>query len=63
MTEPIDYEPILAVIEGGIDKARRDPKPEEPTPSDDYIAWVILRELHRNGWSIHRSSPPESAPH
>ena len=62
MTEPIDYEPILAAIEAGIDKARKNPKPEEPTVSDDYIAWVVLRELHRNGWSIHRRSPFESTP-
>ena len=55
MTDYSDYEPILAVIEFGIDKARKNPKPNEPTPSDDYTAWVILQELRRAGWTISRN--------
>jgi hypothetical protein len=58
----MDYEPVLAAIEAGIDKARKNPKPEEPTGSDDYIAWVVLCELHREGWYIHRAAPSESTP-
>ena len=52
MTDYNDYEPILTVIEAAIDKARKNPKPDEPTPSDDYSAWVILQELRRAGWTL-----------
>lgn len=56
MTDGMDYEAILAVIEFGIKKTRLNPKPGEPVPSDDYTAWVILNELRRAGWTISRIS-------
>ncbi|WP_158914211.1 hypothetical protein [Caulobacter sp. S45] len=56
MTDYSDYEPILAVIEAAIDKARKNPKPDQPTPSDDYIAWVVLQELRRAGWTISQNT-------
>ncbi len=55
MTDYSDYEHILAVIETAIDKARENPKPDEPTPSDNYTAWVVLQELRRTGWTIIRN--------
>jgi hypothetical protein len=55
MTDYLNYEPILAVIEHGIDVARRNPKPGEPIAADDYIAWCILQELRRAGWSVVRN--------
>jgi hypothetical protein len=56
MTDFADYEPILAVIESAIDLARTNPKSGEPSPSDNYTAWVILQELRRARWTIRRSS-------
>jgi hypothetical protein len=61
MTDYNDYETVLTIIKAGIDKARRNPKPDEPTPSDDYTAWVILQELRRGGWSVERTSNSDRA--
>jgi hypothetical protein len=47
-----DLEKVLPVIERAIDLARRNPKPGEPIPSDDYMAWVIVNELRRAGYQI-----------
>jgi hypothetical protein len=47
-----DLQKILPVIKRAIDLARRNPKPGEPIPSDDYIAWVIVNELRRAGYQI-----------
>ncbi len=58
MTDYNDYEAILDVIEFGVGKARENPKPDEPNPSDDYTAWVILQELRRAGWTVSRDSQP-----
>jgi hypothetical protein len=58
MTDYSDYEPILAVIEAAMDKARKNPKRDQPTPSDDYVAWVVLQELRRSGWTISRNPNP-----
>jgi hypothetical protein len=55
MTDPTNYEAIIAVIESAIKLTRQNPKSGEPTPSDDYTAWVILQELRRAGWTIIRS--------
>jgi hypothetical protein len=54
MTHFSDYEAVLAVIEHGIDVARRNPKDNEPVASDDYIAWCVLQELRRAGWAVTR---------
>lgn len=54
MTDYGDYEPILAVIEAAIDKARKNPKPGESTSGDDFTAWCVLQELRRAGWTISR---------
>jgi hypothetical protein len=62
MTDYSNYEPILAVIEAGIDKARKNPKPNEPIPGDDYTAWVVLQELRRAGWNIGRDPNVHSPP-
>jgi hypothetical protein len=51
-----DYTAILPVIEKGIDVARRNRKPGEPVPSDDFTAWCIVQELRRAGWRIVRAS-------
>jgi hypothetical protein len=56
VTEAADYQAILAVIESAIDLTRRNPKPGEPVPTDDYTAWVILQELRRTGWSVIRKT-------
>lgn len=56
MTDYAHYEAVLAVIERGIDAARQNPKAGEPVAADDYIAWCVLRELHRSGWSMERNS-------
>jgi hypothetical protein len=50
-----EIENVLAAIEAGIDLARRNPKPGEPVPSDDYVAWVIWNELRRAGFSVIRN--------
>jgi hypothetical protein len=56
MTDHADYEAILAVIKHGIDVARRNPKPDEPVAADDCVAWCILQELRRAGWTVSRNS-------
>jgi GNAT superfamily N-acetyltransferase len=47
-----ETEKILAIIGSAIDLARRNPKPGEPIPADDYVAWVIVNELRRAGFKI-----------
>ena len=54
MTDYSDYEPILAVIEAAIDKARKNPNPGKAGSADDLTAWVVLQELRRGGWIISR---------
>ncbi len=56
MTDIADYEAILAVIESAIELTRQKPLPDKPVPPDDYLAWVILQELRRTGWTITRNS-------
>ena len=56
MTDYDDYPAILSVIETGIDLARRNPKPDAPVAADEYVAWCILQELRRAGWSVVPSS-------
>jgi hypothetical protein len=56
MTDQADYEAILAVIEHGINVARRNPKPGQPAAADDYMAWCVLQELRRAGWSVVQTS-------
>ncbi|GEM_PF-2628382 len=55
MTDYADYEVILAVLETGLLKARENPRPGEPLPDDNYVAFVVLQELRRAGWDIRRS--------
>jgi hypothetical protein len=55
MTDYADYEAIVAIIEHGIDVARRNPKPNEPVAADDYVAFCILQELRRAGWAVSRN--------
>lgn len=50
-----EIEQILEVIASGIDLTRKNPKPNEPIPSDNYTAWVIWNELRRAGWKIVRA--------
>ena len=52
MTQPLDWEPVLAAIEAGIVKAREDAETDKSLATDGYSAFVILRELHRRGWSV-----------
>jgi hypothetical protein len=56
MTDWEDYEAIVAIIEHGIDVARRNPRPDEPVAADDYVAFCILQELRRAGWTVSRNS-------
>ena len=51
-----DTPAILAIIEAAMELTRQNPKPDEPVPSDNYMAWVIVQELRRNGWAIVRNS-------
>jgi hypothetical protein len=55
MTADADYEAVLAVIEHGIEVARRNPKPGEPVAADDYTAYCVLQELRRAGWTVTRA--------
>jgi hypothetical protein len=55
MTDWEDYEAIVAIIEYGIDVARRNPRPDEPVAADDYVAFCILQELRRAGWTVSRN--------
>jgi len=50
MTEPLDWEPVLAAIECGIVKARRDAEGDTSLANDGYTSFVILREIERHGW-------------
>lgn len=52
MTQPLDWEPVLAAIEAGIKKAREDAEIDKSLATDGYSAFVILRELNRQGWSV-----------
>ena len=53
MTDYDDYPAILSAIEMGIETARQKPKPaDSPGTTDEYLAWCILQELRRAGWSI-----------
>jgi len=52
MTDASDCRPIVAVIEAAIKLARRNPKPDEPIPTDEYLAFVIYQELRRQGLRI-----------
>lgn len=45
---------ILAIIESAMELTRQNPK--EPVPPDNYMAWVIVQELRRNGWTIVQNS-------
>lgn len=56
MTDELDWPPILAVIEQGIKSARQQRLDANQKPADDFTAFVILRELHREGWSISKTS-------
>ena len=51
MTDSLDWPPILAAIEEGIKKARED----RADATEEYMAFVVLRELHRQKWSIVRT--------
>jgi hypothetical protein len=55
MTDYADYEAIVAVIEHGMNVARRNPKTNEPVATDDYVAFCILQELRRAGWTVSRN--------
>jgi hypothetical protein len=54
MTDYADYETILAVIETGINVARRNPKPGEPGASPDYTR-LVRRCRGKASWSRTRS--------
>ena len=54
MTDYSDYEPILAIIEAAIDKARKNPNLGNAGSGDDLTAWVVLQELRRASWTISR---------
>lgn len=56
MTEALDWEPVLAAIEAGIAKARADGEEDASNATAGYAAFVILRELHRQGWTVVRNS-------
>jgi hypothetical protein len=56
MTDGLAIMSILPIIESAMELTRQNPKPDEPIPSDGYMAWVIVQELRRNGWAIVRNS-------
>ena len=51
-SEETRIEKIMMIIQSAIDLTRRNPKPGEAAPSDDYLAWVIVNELRRAGFRI-----------
>ena len=51
----MNHEAILAVIERGIDVAREKGTTIEAKDADAFMAWVVLQELRRAGWSIERT--------
>ena len=55
MTDGLAIMSILPIIESAMELTRQNPKPDEPIPSDGYMAWVIVQELRRNGWAIVRN--------
>lgn len=42
----------LAAIERGIEEARQNPKPGEPIPADDYVAFCVMQTLRQAGFKI-----------
>jgi hypothetical protein len=56
MTDPTDWEAVLAAIEAGLLKTREDASGDIGLANDGYTAFVILRELHRQGWTVGRKS-------
>lgn len=57
MTDYDDYPAILSAIETGIDVARRKPLPDSaPGTADEHLAFCILQELRRAGWSVEPTS-------
>jgi hypothetical protein len=57
MTDELDWPPILAAIEQGIKSACQQRLDANQQPADDFTAFVILRELHREGWSVSKTTP------
>lgn len=58
MTRALDWPPILKAIEHGIKKARKDKLDSGEAITDDFTAFVVLRELDRRGWSVTGPLPP-----
>ena len=56
MTDTAHYDAILAAIAHDVDVARQNPIDQDPPVTDDYIAWCVLNELRRAGWSVTPSS-------
>ena len=61
MTHALDWPPILEAIEQGIKKAREDKLDSREEITDEYTAFVVLRELGRRGWSVSGPLPPSVA--
>lgn len=43
---------VLSIVEGAIGIVRNNPDPDEPTPSDSYLAYAIMNELRRAGLKL-----------
>lgn len=53
MTKSADYPAVLAAIRTGIDVRRSCKKPgETQDETDELLAWCVLQELRRAGWSV-----------
>jgi hypothetical protein len=58
MTDNLDWPPILDAIEEGIKKARQQKLEAGEEVTDDYSAFVVLRELHlKVGASLENQRP------
>lgn len=57
MTDSLHWPSILNAIENGIRKARADKVDAGEELTDDFTAFVVLRELHRQEWSIVPTDP------
>lgn len=56
MTDELNWPAVLEAIEHGLRKARQQKLDAGEALTDDFSAFVVLRELHRQGWSVERSA-------
>jgi hypothetical protein len=52
LSEQIDYNSALTVIESAVEAARLRTQADGPAPTTNYIAYCILQEIKRAGWTL-----------